>query len=100
MNNNRITSIADGIALNDAVNVKHLIDSQRRSNSRVENFYCKSRRLTFNRYGVSVINKSPIDCVAVGVLLISQGSLYVQEAIVIKGEYTLFISLATDMFFY
>ena len=94
MNNNRLTFLSDGIALNDAVNVKQLIDSRR--GSRVENFYSKSGRLTFNRYGVSVIYKSPTDCVAVGVLLISKGSLYVQEVTIIKGEYTLFIPPATD----
>ena len=93
MNNHRITNLLYGIAMNDAVNVKQLIDSRR--NSRVTNFFCKSGILTFNRYGVSVIYKSPVESVAVGVLLVSKGSLYVQEPIVIKGEYTLFISLAT-----
>ena len=101
MNNNRITNLSDGVALNDAFNVKQLIDSQRRSiRTSVSNFYRKSGRLTFNRYGVSVIYKSTIDSNAIGVLLISKGSFYVQEPTIIKCNYTLFIPPATDINLY
>ena len=107
MNNNRITNLADGIALNDAVNVRQLINSHNRAITQIELnsphsqiFYHKSGRLTFNRYGVSVIYKSPIDSVAVGILLISKGSLYVQQPIVKIGEYTLFIPPLTDISVY
>ena len=97
MNNNRITSVADGIPLNDAVNVKQWRQFTQARRTGVSNFYRKSKRLTFNRYGVSVIYKSFIDSVAVRVLLISEGSLYIQEPIIIKGEYTLFIPPYIDV---
>ena len=109
MNEHRITNLADGIGLNDAVNIKQLrqyvsdtIDTRR--NLFAENFFRKSGILTFNRYGVSVIYKSEIDSVAIGILLVSKGSLYVQEPIVMKDQYTLFIppdaSLYTNKDYY
>ena len=87
--------------------MKQLINSHNRAITQIELgsprpqiFYRKIWRLTFNRYEVSVIYKSEIDSIAVGVLLVSKGSLYVQEPSVIKGEYTLFIPIATDISLY
>ena len=91
MRNQRITGVADGMALNDAVNINHL-------NNLSRNTFCyKSGTLTFNRYGISINHKAPIDSIAVEILLIYKYDSYVQQPIVIKGQYTLFISPVTDI---
>ena len=95
MRNQRITGVADGMALNDVVNINQL------NNLSKNTFCCKSGILNFNRNGISVIQKAPVDSVAVGILLISKNedsnSIYVQQPIVTKGEYALFIPLVTDI---
>ena len=91
MRNQRITGVADGMALNDAVNINQL-------NNLSRNTFCyKSGTLTFNWYEISIIPKAPIDSIAVGILLIDKYDSYVQQPIVIKGQYTLFIQPVTDI---
>ena len=134
MNNHRITNLADGISTNDAVNLKQLrqtettvVTSLTSSLQNQKLFYYKYGRITFNRHGVCVIYKAPADTVAVGTLLVSNGSneqaretvislggtgpnlrdlnhfinhktyLYSQEPIITKGEYTLFIPPINEM---
>ena len=71
MRNQRISAVADGMALNDAVNIKQLNNLSRNIHEK-ETFYYKSGRLNFNRNGISVIYKAEANNVAVGILLISK----------------------------
>ena len=73
--NQRITGVAEGIALNDAVNVKQLNNinfNYRRQISDLLNY--KSARLTFNRHGIAIIYKAPVNSLAVGCLMIFKNS--------------------------
>ena len=95
MGNQRIIGVADRMALNNALNINQLNNHNRNLRQR-ETFCYKSGTLTFNRYGISVIHKAPIDSIAVGILLNSKTDSYVQQIIVIKGQYTLLIPPVTD----
>ena len=90
MRNQRITGVADGMALNDAVNINQLNNLSRTT------FCYKSGRLNFNRNGISIIYKAEANNVADGILLIFKNDSYVQQPIVTKDIYTLFIPPITD----
>ena len=96
MNNQRITGLSDRIALNYAVNIKQLNNLNINMRNK-ENFSYKTGRLTLNRYGISIIYKAPTDTIAIGILLISKNDKYIQQPIVTKGEYTIFIPIFTDI---
>ena len=83
----------------DAVNIKQLNNLSRGIREK-ETFNYKSGRLNFNRYGIYVIYKSPADNVAVEILTISEGESYLQQPIVTKNEYTLFIPPVKDIITY